>query len=119
MWLKATFHTHRSYYDRVVHFAFGLFWTYPFRELLTRVAVKRGFWSYAITVAVVFSCSASFEIIEMGAAYVAGQYGEEYVGMQGDVFDSHKDMGLGLTGAIISVGILAWVLWKKVKRRLD
>src|SRR4051794_15349532 len=34
MWLKASFHTQRSYYDRIVHFAFGLFWAYPFRELL-------------------------------------------------------------------------------------
>lgn len=115
-WLKATFHTQRKYYDRVVHFAFGLFWAYPFRELLTRVAVKRGFWSYALTVAVVVSCSASFEIIEMGAAIVVEKYGEEYVGMQGDVFDSHKDMGLGLAGAIISLGILAWVMWRKKKR---
>ncbi len=118
MWLKASFHTQRSYYDRVVHFAFGLFWTYPFRELLTRAAALRGFWSYIIPVAVCFSCSACFEIIEMGAAFVAGQKGLEYVGLQGDVFDTQKDMGLGLAGAVISMCMLAWVLWrKKVKKR--
>jgi putative membrane protein len=118
-WLKASFHSQRSYYDRVVHFAFGLFWAYPFRELLTRAAAQRGFWSYAIPTAVVFSCSACFEIIEMVAAFVAGQHGEEYVGLQGDVFDTQKDMGLGLAGAVISMGILAWILWrKKVKKRV-
>ncbi|MDR6549994.1 DUF2238 domain-containing protein [Paenibacillus qinlingensis] len=109
-WLKATIGTQRSYYDRVVHFAFGLFWAYPFRELLTRVAIKLGFWSYAITTVVVLGISAFFEIVEMGAAYAVEKYGEEYVGMQGDVFDSHKDMGLALAGAIVTLGILAYVI---------
>ncbi|MDQ0877043.1 putative membrane protein [Paenibacillus sp. V4I3] len=117
MWLKASFYTQRSYYDRVIHFAFGLFWSYPFRELLTRAAALRGFWSFVIPAAVVFSCSACFEIIEMGAAFVAGQHGEEYVGLQGDVFDTQKDMGLGLAGAVISMGMLALILWRKEMKK--
>ncbi|BFT75414.1 DUF2238 domain-containing protein [Paenibacillus sp. P36] len=108
VWLKGAFHTHRSYYDRVVHLLFGLLWAYPVREWLTRAGGMRGFWSYAMPVAVVFGISAFFEIIEMGAAYVAGQVGQEYVGMQGDVFDSEKDMGLGLIGALISMILLGW-----------
>lgn len=52
--------------------------------------------------------AAFFEIIEMGAAYVAGQVGEEYVGLQGDVYDSQKDMGLGLAGALIAMVLLGW-----------
>jgi putative membrane protein len=118
MWLKASYHTQRSYFDRVVHFVFGLFWAYPVRELLTRAASQRGFWSYAIPAAVVFSCVAFFEIIEMGAALVAGQIGEEYVGLQGDVFDTQKDMGLGLAGAVISMGMLAWILWRKEVKKI-
>ncbi|MDD9266658.1 DUF2238 domain-containing protein [Paenibacillus sp. GCM10023248] len=108
-WLKGTFHTHRSYYDRVVHFLFGLFWTYPAREWLTRVtAVRKGIWSYVLPVTIVFGFSSLFEIIEMIAALVAGQAGQEYVGMQGDPFDSEKDMGLGLAGAALSMCILGW-----------
>ncbi|SDM78186.1 putative membrane protein [Paenibacillus sp. yr247] len=118
MWLKASFHTQRSYYDRVVHFAFGLFCAYPVRELLTRAAAQRGFWSYAIPAAVVLSWSACFEILEMGASFVAGQKGGEYIGLQGDVLDTQKDMGLGLAGTVISMGMLAWILWRKeVKKR--
>ncbi|MBP1962971.1 DUF2238 domain-containing protein [Paenibacillus aceris] len=114
VWLKGALHTHRSYYDRVVHFLFGLLWTYPAREWLTRVtAVRRGIWSYVLPVAIVFGFSALFEIIEMGAALVAGQAGEEYVGMQGDPFDSEKDMGLGLAGAVTSMCMLDW------KQRLE
>jgi putative membrane protein len=108
IWLKTAFHTHRSYYDRVVHLLFGLLWAYPAREWLTRTGSVRGLWSYAIPVAIVFGFSAFFEIIEMGAAYVAGQVGEEYVGLQGDVYDSQKDMGLGLAGALIAMMLLGW-----------
>ncbi|PYI55857.1 DUF2238 domain-containing protein [Paenibacillus flagellatus] len=108
-WLKAAYHTKRSYFDRVVHLLFGLIWTYPCRELLVRTSSLRGFWSYALPAAVVFGMSSLFEIVEMVAALVAKQSGEQYVGLQGDVFDSQKDMSLGLAGAVVSMGALAWL----------
>lgn len=117
LWLKSSFHTTRSYYDRVVHFAFGLLLVYPFRELLTRIANQRGFWPYAIPVAIVLSLSAGFEIIEMLAALVYGPGGEEkFVGMQGDVYDTQKDMMLGFLGGLVATGITAWVEWSKEKK---
>jgi putative membrane protein len=114
IWLKAAFHTKRSYYDRAVHFAFGLFMAYPFRELLTRLALLRGFWSYAIPTTVVLSFSALFEIVEMAAAGLAGQgqYNEQFIGMQGDLFDTQKDMLLGFSGGVLSMGLLAWIIWR-------
>ncbi|MZQ83770.1 DUF2238 domain-containing protein [Paenibacillus sp. 5J-6] len=108
IWLKTAFHTHRSYYDRVVHLLFGLLWAYPAREWLTRAGKMQGSWSYAMPVVIVFGFSAFFEIIEMGAAYVAGQAGEEYVGKQGDIYDAEKDMGLGFAGALIAMVLLGW-----------
>jgi putative membrane protein len=115
VWLKATFHTERSYFDRVVHCIFGLCFAYPFREVMTRLVKLRGLWSYVIPVAFILSSSAIFEIIEMGAAYIAGQVGQEYVGLQGDVFDSHKDMLLGWMGSMISMLVL--FLFQKVRSR--
>ncbi|ULL16217.1 DUF2238 domain-containing protein [Paenibacillus sp. H1-7] len=112
MWLKASFHTQRSYFDRVVHFAFGLLLTYPMREMLMRKAGLRGFWSLAVSAAVIFACSALFEILEMIVALVGAQAGQDYMGMQGDPFDTHKDMALGLAGAIVSMGIVAWVRYR-------
>ncbi|TNJ68394.1 DUF2238 domain-containing protein [Paenibacillus hemerocallicola] len=119
IWLKAAFHTKRSYYDRVVHFAFGLFMAYPFRELLTRLALLRGFWSYAIPTAVVLSLSAFFEIIEMAAAGLAGQgqNNEQFIGMQGDLFDTQKDMLLGFAGGLLSMGLLAWIIWRSYRNK--
>ncbi|SCW78658.1 putative membrane protein [Paenibacillus tianmuensis] len=111
-WLKASFHLQRSYLDRVVHFLFGLCLAYCLRELLIRAAGLRNFWSYGILVMSMLGFSALFEIVEMGAASVAGQAGADYLGLQGDVFDTQKDMLMGLVGAIISMGTLAIILHK-------
>ncbi|BBH20125.1 hypothetical protein Back11_14700 [Paenibacillus baekrokdamisoli] len=108
-WLKTSFHTKRSYYDRVVHFAFGSFFSFPFREFLKCKIKLPGIWSYILPVVVVLSFSALFEILEMLAALVAGPGGEaKFVGLQGDIFDTQKDMGLGFLGGVVSMGILSW-----------
>ncbi|WP_419872955.1 DUF2238 domain-containing protein [Candidatus Pristimantibacillus sp. PTI5] len=113
-WLKTTFHTKRSHYDQVVHFAFGFFFAFPFLEILRSKVKLHGIWSYVLPVIVVLGFSAFFEILEMLAALVAGPSGEaKFVGMQGDIFDTQKDMALGLLGGIVSMGILAWIIRKR------
>jgi putative membrane protein len=40
-WMKPWLHTDRNMYDRVVHFSYGLFMSYPLQELLMRkIGVK-------------------------------------------------------------------------------
>ncbi|MBP1995336.1 DUF2238 domain-containing protein [Paenibacillus eucommiae] len=110
-WLKTNFHTHRSYYDRVVHFAFGLFFSFPFLEIFKSKFKLRRIWLYVLPVVVILSFSALFEIFEMLGALMAGPGGEEkFVGMQGDIYDTQKDMALGFLGGIVSMGILAFFL---------
>ncbi|WP_442600623.1 DUF2238 domain-containing protein [Paenibacillus sp. KN14-4R] len=114
LWLKTSFHTKRSYYDRIVHFSFGLFFSFPFLEFLKLKLKLHRIWSYLLSVVVVLSLSALFEIFEMLGALVAGPGGEAtFVGMQGDIFDTQKDMALGLLGSMISMGTLAWINRKK------
>lgn len=108
VWLKAAFHTERSYFDRFVHFLFGLMLAYPCREWLIRCAGIGGGWAYALPVSVVFASSALFEIIEMGAALFGGSAGGDYIGLQGDIYDTQKDMALGLAGGLAAMGALAW-----------
>ncbi|MWC28022.1 DUF2238 domain-containing protein [Paenibacillus sp. MMS18-CY102] len=116
-WLKTKFHTHRSYYDRVVHLAFGLCWALPFREWLMSKLHIRGIWTYIMPAVVVLSFSGLFEIMEMLAALAGGKGGEaRFIGLQGDVLDTQKDMSLGLIGGIIAMGILAWMLKAKPSR---
>ncbi|QHW30131.1 DUF2238 domain-containing protein [Paenibacillus rhizovicinus] len=115
-WLKHAFHTKRSYYDRVVHFFFGLSFAFPFRELLKNKGKIAGSWTFTLALLAILGCSAIFEIIEMLAASVAGKGGEaKFIGAQGDVFDSQKDMGLAGLGGLLTVGMLAWVDWRKGK----
>ncbi|CAM4497736.1 putative membrane protein [Paenibacillus endophyticus] len=118
-WLKISFHTKRSYYDRIVHFAFGLLITFPLLEVLKSKVKLSGAWTYVLPVVVVLSFSALFEILEMAAALVAGPSGEaKFVGLQGDVFDTHKDMALGLLGGVVFMCMLAWK-WKRKQSTAD
>lgn len=109
LWLKTAFHTRRSYFDRLVHFLFGLLLAYPFRELFIRTNGQRGFWSYAMPLAVTLALGAFYEICEVGVALLAGNAGADYIGAQGDIYDTQKDMAMGLSGSIIAMGALAWV----------
>lgn len=111
-WLKTILDTKRSYYDRVVHFLFGVFCSYPIWELFTRSSkVKRGAWAYIIPIVIVYALASFFEIIEWATTLFPGNMGKEYMGMQGDIFDSEKDMGLGLLGSLLSTAIL----WSRKK----
>jgi putative membrane protein len=108
MWLKAALHTKRSYFDRVVHFAFGCAWIYPIREIVPGELRRHAFWLSVIPLAIVFGFSSVFEIIEMIAAALMKQAGQQYLGLQGDVFDTQKDMALGLLGGLtVTIGLAA------------
>jgi putative membrane protein len=102
IWIKSALHTKRSYFDRFAHFAFGCAWIYPIREIVPGEYRRHAFWSFVIPVTIVFSCSSIFEVGEMIAAALAKQAGEQYIGLQGDVFDTQKDMALGLLGALLA-----------------
>ena len=98
----------RNYYDRLVHFSYGLLFAYPFREILMRFAGVRGVWSYYLPVAIASSTSLDYEVIEWGAASLfGGELGAAYLGAQGDVWDAQKDMILAVLGAILSMSLLA------------
>lgn len=94
----------RNNFDRIVHFAYGLLLAYPIREVYLRIAGVRGFWGYALPLSFIMSTSMIFELVEWGAATVfGGDLGMAYLGTQGDVWDSHKDMALASFGAIIAM----------------
>ena len=109
-WMKLWLHTKRNMYDRVAHFSFGLLLSYPFQETFMRAAGVKGRWRYVLPVEATLSFSAIYEILEAGAAMVlTPERGEEFVGMQGDMWDSQEDMlmaGLGSVVAIIAIALM-------------
>jgi len=107
-WMRQVFHTVRNDYDRVVHFAFGLLLSYPQREVLTRRAGLRGAWALALPVVIMLGFGAAYEIIEAVAASVLSpDAGDAFLGLQGDPWDTHKDMFMALAGASIGMALTA------------
>lgn len=100
----------RNHYDRFIHFAYGLLFAYPIREVFLRVVDVRGFWGYLLPLDVTMSTSMIYELIEWGAATLfGGELGDAYLGTQGDVWDAHKDMLLASIGAVIAMTLTALI----------
>ena len=96
----------RNHFDRAVHFAYGLLFAYPIREVFLRIVDVRGFWGYFLPLDLTMSTSMTYELIEWGAAVTfGGELGQSYLGTQGDVWDAHKDMALASLGALVAMGI--------------
>lgn len=94
----------RNYYDRFVHFSFGILLVYPIRELYIHIARNHNFWSYYIPIHLVLSLSAVYEILEwLMAAIISPEAAAVFVGTQGDEFDAVKDMTLAFFGSLITM----------------
>jgi len=98
----------RNNFDRIVHFAYGLLLAYPIREIFLRIAGVGGFWGYFLPFDLTISTSLTYELIEWAAAVLlGGDLGMAYLGTQGDVWDSHKDMLLAGVGALTAMTFTA------------
>jgi putative membrane protein len=96
----------RNHFDRAIHFAYGLLFAYPIREVFLRIANVRGFWGYFLPLDLTMSTSMIYELIEWGAAVLfGGDLGQAYLGTQGDEWDAHVDMALASLGAIIAMAV--------------
>jgi putative membrane protein len=107
-WMRHVFHTVRNDYDRVVHFAFGALLAYPQREVLLRKANVRGAWALSLPVLITLGFGAAYEILEAVVACIASpDAGDAFLGLQGDPWDTHKDMFMAFAGAVVAMAVLA------------
>ena len=107
-WLQDLMSLARNPYDKIGHFAQGLVPALVAREILIRggyVAGRRMAAFLAICVAM--AISAWYELIEWWAALALGQGADEFLGTQGDQWDTQADMFLALLGAAFAVFLLA------------
>lgn len=106
-WLRDVFDLSRNHFDRIVHFAFGLLLTYPTYELLSRTSKINDSLKIYLVLNIMTAWSSFFEIIEwLFVLKISPELREAYLGMQGDIWDAQKDIGLGMLGAIISLTII-------------
>lgn len=98
----------RNPYDKIGHFFQGFVPALAVREILLRGRHVRGRRMLAfLVVCVVLAISATYEFIEWGAALALGQGADEFLGTQGDPWDTQSDMLMAVIGACCALGLLA------------
>lgn len=108
IWVQEWLDLARNPYDRLGHLAQGFMPAIVVRELLIRVfTLPRGKFLFFVTLCICLAISAFYELIEWWAALALGQGAHEFLGTQGDEWDTQWDMFLALTGAAASLLLLA------------
>lgn len=109
-WMQDWFDLARNHYDRIGHIAQGFVPAMIAREiLLRRSPLVRGKWLFFLVLCVCMFVSVFYEFIEWWVALIAEGASIEFLGTQGDVWDTHWDMFLALCGAILAQVLLARV----------
>jgi putative membrane protein len=107
-WAKDWFGWTRNNYDKLGHFAQGFVPAILARELLVRKSPLRGSrWLGFLVVCVCLAFSAFYELIEWFTAVTQGSAADDFLGTQGDPWDTQTDMLFALIGAIVAVGFFS------------
>lgn len=115
-WVRDYFDFHRNNYDRLGHLMQGFGPALGLRELLLkRTILKRGWFTNVIILSMCLAFSAFYEIIEWWSALVMGAGADDFLGTQGDPWDTQWDMFCCLIGA--SVAIFAVGYWQDAQMR--
>jgi len=106
--LAEWFNLSRNPYDKVGHFFQGFVPVLVAREILIRGQYVTGKKMLKfIVICIILAISASYELVEWAAAIALGQGADEFLGTQGDIWDTQSDMLLALIGAITSLALFS------------
>jgi putative membrane protein len=109
-WVQQAFDLGRNHYDRLGHFMQGFVPAMVAREILIRTSPLRGSrWLPFLVVCFCLAFSAFYELIEFWTALASGEGATDFLGTQGDVWDTQWDMQLALIGAITALALLSRV----------
>jgi putative membrane protein len=109
-WMQEAFGFARNHYDRIGHFAQGFIPAMLAREIFLRASPLRGSrWLPFVVVCFCLAFSAFYELIEFWTALASGEAATDFLGTQGDVWDTQWDMQLALIGAITALLLLSGV----------
>jgi putative membrane protein len=108
-WLRTIFGWQRNHYDRLGHFMQGFVPAIIAREVLIRLdVVNRKKWIPFLVVCVCLAISAFYELVEWWTALLSGSAANDFLGSQGDVWDTQADMCLALIGAVCALLFLSY-----------
>ena len=106
-WMQDWFGFHRNHYDRIGHLMQGLVPALVAREILLRngFVVGRRMAAF-LSICVALAVSAFYELIEWWSALALGQGADDFLGTQGDPWDTQEDMFMALIGSIVAMALL-------------
>jgi putative membrane protein len=108
-WVRDAFHLGRNHYDRLGHFAQGFVPALIAREIVLRLDVIRGRnWAAFFAWCAAMTISAVYELIEWITAAIYGANADAFLGGQGDIWDTQKDMACALIGAACALLLFSW-----------
>lgn len=118
-WVQEWFDLSRNPYDKLGHFIQGVTPALLAREiLLRRNVIAHGKMLGFLALCVALAFSAFYELIEWWVALLADQGAEEFLGTQGDPWDTQSDMFMALLGALVAITLLVRLQNRQI-RRLD
>ncbi|GLZ32360.1 membrane protein [Lentzea sp. NBRC 105346] len=98
----------RNWFDRFAHFVQGFVPAMLVREILVRrTPLRAGGWLFTLVTSVCLAVSACYELVEWLGAVLAGGAATDFLGTQGDPWDTQWDMFLALCGAVVAQLILS------------
>ena len=101
-------HLSRNPYDKIGHLFQGFVPALAAREILMRGRYVRGRKMLAfLVICVVMAISSAYELIEWLAAVMFGEGAYEFLGTQGDPWDTQADMFFALIGAVAALLLLS------------
>jgi len=116
-WLQDLLSLSRNPYDRVGHFFQGFVPALVAREILIRNGyVTRKRMAAVLSICVAMAVSACYELIEWAAALVLGQAADDFLGTQGDPWDTQWDMFMCLVGSVLAMTFLSREQDRQIRR---
>lgn len=108
-WMKETFHWQRNHYDRFGHLLKGLFAIVLREILLRKTPLTKGGWLCTIVISMSLAIAALYEITEwlVGAAAKQIKAIKDFLGTQGDPWDTQWDMLFCFIGSVITLLIFS------------
>lgn len=118
-YLRPLFAWQRNNYDRVGHLMQGFVPAIIAREVLLRLQVlRRTKWLPFLVLSICLAISALYELIEWCTALLSGAAANDFLGSQGDVWDTQEDMCCALVGALVALVSLS-ALHNRAIRKLE
>lgn len=116
-WMQDVLHLSRNPYDKIGHFMQGFVPALAAREVLIRHRwlVRSGV-AGVLALCVAMTVSALYELVEWWAALALGQGAGDFLGTQGDVWDTQSDMFFALIGASVAMVFLGRLQDEQIRR---